>query len=200
MAYFIASMVSTPNFNAAEIDGWTNRVIFSQNIPTDVNLTGGNNYFTNIPPIITRGTLGRFPRNYWKQGRTLRLKASLLYSGNGSKLDIVASLDDSSNSIIARPNNGNSHNFVAGNAANNVPINLEITYVRGGDDNALSISGFYQYEWGSYDSGGDNSKVVYVPITFINSNVLDFTSQTQMGLYVDNEIVTINWLTVEELG
>lgn len=194
-------MITTPDFNKNDIQGWNTRLIFSQNIPSNVDLTSHHNYFTNISAAYTRGTLGAFPENYWSQGRMLRLKASFNYTGiGGSKLDINAGLDDGTNAIFGVSDNGNAHNFAGGNPLTNVPINLEITFSRSGTDNGFTISGFYQYEWGSYDSGGDNTKVIYVPINNVYDTILDFTQPTQMILYVEDQSIEVFWLTIEELG
>ena len=189
---------STPNLTKDGVEGWGSRLIFSQNYPQymDLNYT---NYFDAIPPNYIRGTLGLFPSNYWSQGRILRLKASMFYSGSGSRFNISTRLTDGSNTINCRQDNGNNHDFASNNTAYNVPVNLEITYVRTGDDNGFAISGFYQYEWGSYDGGGENSKVVYVPMNYVYGN-LDFSSPTQITITIEDQPVDIKWLTIEELG
>lgn len=191
-------IISTPTFTKSDLIGWDTRLIFSQNYPYQMDLNS-TNYFDAIPNSYVRGTLGSYPINYWSEARVLRLKAGLMYDGSGSKLDIQAWLNDGTTSIKCSQNNGNSHDFAQGNTVTNVPINLEITFVRGGNGSDLSISGFYQYEWGSYDVGGANNRVVYVPMTYA-SGTLDFTQPTQIIIYVNNQPITFLWMTIEELG
>ena len=191
-------ITSTPTLNKSDIKGWETRLIFSQNIPEYLDITSSD-YFSVISPNLTRGTLGYFPAKYWSQGRVLRLKANLTY-GNAGKLDIQTQITDFNNSIACRQNNGQEHVFAGGNGPSNVPVSLEITYVRAGSDNGFGMSGFYQYEWGSYDSGGGNSKVVYVPMNYVYDSIIDFSAPTQIGLIINNGPVVVNWMTIEELG
>ncbi len=190
-------IISTPTFTKSDLIGWDTRLIFSQNYPEQMDLNA-TNYFDAIPINYVKGALGSYPINYWSDARVVRLKAGLIYSGNGSKLDIQVWLNDGANSVKCKQNNGNSHDFAGGNAVSDVPINLEVTLVRGGGSD-VSISGFYQYEWGSYTTGGSNSKVVYIPMTY-QLGSLDFTQPTQMIIYVGNEPITFLWMTMEELG
>jgi len=188
---------STPNFTKDDIQGWNTRLIFSQNLPTNLDLTSYN-YFDEVSPSLTRGTLGRFPRGYWSEGRILRLKANLTY-GNALELNIDTEISDGTNGLRCRSDDGNIHEFAGGNQPSGVPVNLEITYVKG-PGSEFSMSGFYQYEWGSYQSGGANSKVIYVPMNYVNDVVIDFAQTTGIGLVIGNGNVTVNWMTLEELG
>jgi hypothetical protein len=191
------SIISTPTFTKSDLIGWDTRLIFSQNYPEQMDLNA-TNYFNAIPTNYVRGALGSYPINYWSDARVVRLKAGLMYDGSGSKLDIGVWLNDGSNTVKCNQNGGNSHDFAQGNTVTKVPINLEVTLVRGGVSD-VSISGFYQYEWQSYASGGPNNRVVYVPMTYAFGN-LDFTQPTQMIIYVGNEPITFLWMTMEELG
>lgn len=190
------ALISTPNLTKNGVKGWETRLIYSQNIPQQMDLSS-TNYFDAVNGSYVRGALGIYPPNYWSNGKTLRLKASLNYGGSGARFNISTRLSDGNNSISCRQNNGNDHDFANGNAEYDVPISLEITYVSA--DSEMFISGFYQYEWGSYANGGSNSKVVYVPMNF-STGSLDFTTNTQMNITIDNQPVQVNWLTIEEIG
>ena len=202
MAYFISSLKSSPTKTKDDIPGWETRLIFSQTIPTTLDLTS-TNYFDAVSAFpITRGTLGAFPRGYWSQGRILRLKASFNYScgGSSARLNVITSLSDGTNEAGARSDNGQVHDFAQGVVVENVPVHLEINYFKGGDDSSFGISGFYQYEWGSYEYGGVNRKVVHVPINNVYDFTLDFSQPTQLGLTINNQPIEIFLLTIEELG
>lgn len=196
----MVEMISNPTFNKNNINGWETRLIFSQNYPQEMDLTG-DDYFHAVTPNIIRGTPGVFPREYWTQGKILRLKANMFYSGGGAKFNISTRFNDGSSSLACRSDNGNDHYFAEGNTVYNVPVDLEITYVRSGSDNGFNISGFYQYEWGSYDTGGNNNRVVRVPLNYVQtSSLFDFTNPTRIVINVENQAVQFNWMTIEELG
>ena len=202
MAYFISNLTSSPTNTKDDIPGWETRLIFSQTIPTPLNLMG-TNYFDAVHSFpLTRGTLGAFPSGYWSQGRILRLKASFNYScgGSSARLNVITSLSDGTNEAGARSDSGQNHDFAQGVVVENVPVHLEINYFKGGDDASFGISGFYQYEWGSYEFGGSNKNVVHVPINNIYDFTLDFSQPTQLGLSINDRPVDIFLLTIEELG
>ena len=199
MAYFFpAAIVSTPSLIKDGTEGWITRLIFSHNIPEELNL--GQDYFHIVDSNLVRGNKGYFPPNYWSTGRILRLKASFMYTsyGGGAFLNIRFGMNDGSNSFMAYSDNEQNHIFAGSNQAIKVPVKLEITVVYVSNGN-FGIDGFYQYEWGSYSSGGDNGKVVFVPITF-NGGGLDITTATNLELFIENEPTQIMWMTIEELG
>lgn len=191
--------ITTSNETINGVKGWSIRSIFSQTIPQLVDISS-TNYFEILPIGSYKGlNKGNLPPNYWHEGKLIRIKGTFLYSTSTSeRLDMIVSITDNINTITAQPNDGNPHDFANGNALVNVPVNFEITLCRGEHD--FSVSGFYQYEWGSYNSGGVNQKVVYVPITPKTDTTLDFTQTTIISLNVVDDRVYMVHCTVEELS
>lgn len=191
--------ITTSNETINGVKGWSIRSIFSQTIPQLIDITS-TNYFESLLTGSYKGlNKGNLPPNYWHEGKLIRIKGTFLYSTSTSeRLDMIVSITDNINTITAQPNDGNPHDFASGNALVNVPVNFEIIMCRGEHD--FSVSGFYQYEWGSYNSGGVNSKVVYVPITPNTDTTLDFTQTTTISLNVVDDRVNMIHCTVEELS
>jgi hypothetical protein len=194
----MAAITSSPTFNRDNIKGWYTRLIFSQTMMETIDI-GGTNYFEVVSTANCKGG-GVLPPNYWSEGRILRIKGTFLYSSASAvRLNIRTGINDGSNQIYANQNNGNDHDFANGGTLDNVPVNFEINIIYS-NANYFTVEGYYQYEYGSYSTGGPNINVVHVPITPQSGNVVDVNSETKIYLIIGPEAVNMIYLTIEELG
>jgi len=191
-------VTSSPTFVRDKVKGWSTRMIFSQTFGETLTI-GDFNYFTIVSSGNCKGS-GVLPAGYWSDGRILRIKGTFLYSGDNDFLNMSSSIEDNlGNRITAYQDDNNDHVFAEGGIQNNVPVNFEINIIHSYEFN-FTVEGHYQYEYQSYNSGGNNINVVHVPINPVAGNTVDITTTTTLGLKISPNTVNMVYVTVEELG
>lgn len=216
---------STPTFSqsskgGAQKPGWYSRLIYSYNFhdnkqpwPLDDDAFG--QIETNVPEN-RRGTY-IFPVGYLNTinaaGRRYRIKGSFLY-GTKTNIDqylnFKVGLTSEASTNFVRNNDGNNHKFASFTAVTDVPVTFEADIIIVGatigtpDTWYYKVSGFYQYEWDSYASGGSNNKDVFVPIHQSDVFSGPLTTQTikiymTIGTPTTCAVIPV-YFTIEEIG
>lgn len=225
-----------PNFIINQVKGWNSRVLYTYygapgwtpldiyNAYDDVTniFYAIENYNSSNSVILSKGQY-QYPQysRFFKTGKSIRVKGSLLVSSTSDPIfNISAKIYNGTNSsllTIAAQNNGSNHIFAQNSSYYNVPVNFEITYNCVETDNKgapslwFQANGFYQYDFGSYNNGGANNNVIYVPIwNYTNSTqwigvgdsndaydiYISFDGSANLG----NPGIILRHLTVEELS
>lgn len=197
-------------FNRTGKPGWYSRTIynyaFADKDPVDANKA-------NLFEIVnTTGVKGSYilPPGYWinNTGRHIRIKGSFRYSGDGALLNMSVGITDGGTDYMTDSEAGNDHNFANTNNRSEVPVIFEmnIMYVYQDDNPAeyFHVTGYYQYEYENYSSGGNNAleKNVLVPLydnVFLTG--MDLAVETRLIIRIQNQpTVRPMWITVEELA
>lgn len=202
---------SAPTFSQTGKQGWHSRLLYSYawNYYKDTYDITTKTLYEQIPGDNAKGN-HIFPENYWKNqpGRHVRLKGNFRYSGMGG-LNLRVGITDGTNTAWIRPNGENYHTFAGNGDLKNVPISFEINisykYQDSTPNDYFNVTGYYQYEYQDYASGGANLRnyCAFVPLyrQYNDLSGIDLTHETAIRFIVyDQPSVSPMWLTIEELG
>jgi hypothetical protein len=214
--------LSTPTFNqssksGAQKPGWYSRLIYSYNFHNNKQPYAlDDDSFGQIEynaPENRRGSYV-FPAGYLDSinafGRRYRVKGSFLYNtkGNiGQALNFKVGLTGTAGTPFIRNSDGNTHRFAGYNSVDDVPVTFEADIMIVAKESTswyYKVSGFYQYEWQEYASGGSNLKDVFVPIhqTDVFSSV-NPANQVKIFMIIGSSgncnLIPI-YFTIEEIG
>jgi len=216
---------STPTFSQSsksgtQKPGWYSRLIYSYNFhddkqPFSLDDDAFGKLENNVPEN-RRGTY-IFPAGYLNTinaaGRRYRIKGSFLYgtiSNTNQYLNFRVGLTSPTSTEFVRNNDYNNHKFASSNAKTDVPVTFEADIIIVGAEGSptptwyYKVSGFYQYEWDSYVTGGSNNKDVFVPIHQSDVFSGPLTTQTikiymAIGTPTTCELIPV-YFTIEEIG
>lgn len=198
-----AEIINTQTFNRSKNYGWYTRLLYSYVDADLAYIDASTNFFGAVNSDYARGTW-QLPAGYWSkaEGRILRIQGCFLYSGDNTNLNITAIIKDSNGSqVYSAQNRNNDHQFATGENHSDVPVFFELELSHGYGQ-YFDWSGYYQYEFGNYNSSGDNTAVVLVPIHGDgSSDTIDTDSYTSdIRLAIGPENIQPVYLTIEELG
>jgi hypothetical protein len=195
------SVTSFPSFIKGENRGYSNRTTYSLLYPVNTTyLQSTDNLFTILQTSFTNHYKGS-NYVYVRQNTTYRFKMIFQYTASDVNvpLNIRFGFDDGSTLYYAEQDNTNSHVFATGSQISDCPVSFE-GIINFCESNIISIDGFYQYTWESYDVGGNNTSTVYVPITHYDAEGIALAGNFFLSIYGSESNIKINYLTIEELG
>lgn len=197
-----------PNFNFNTQNGldggYTTRLKYALLFPiTTSYFNDTDNIFDWIQANAIGYYKGFFTYPMINRDIILRFKCVFQYSclDSNTPLNIKIGWNDSITTYFADQNDNQSHVFAKGEIKSDVPVDLEFTIALMNND-CISMTGHYKYEFDSYNSGGDNTQIAYVPLTPFSSDAVTLSSNCYpiLSIYGSQENITINYLTIEEIG
>lgn len=197
-----------PNFNFNTQNGldggYTTRLKYALLFPiTTPHFNDTDNIFDWIQSNGIGYYKGFFTYPMINRDIMLRFKCVFQYTcvDANTPLNIKITWDDGTTTYITDQDDNQSHVFAQGGIKADVPVDLEFTIALI-SNGCISMTGHYKYEYESYDTGGDNIKTAYVPLTPFNSDGVSLSSYCypKLSIFGSQENITINYLTIEEIG
>ena len=216
-----------PTFTINEQPGWHTRLLYSYYGFEALDYyaqTGGytQNLFEVIdtywggvnPPYMARKGTYFFPNGsrFFKTGKHIRIEGRLRVSSTNSAIfNIDAGIYNENSGLItlAASNKRNDHSFALANGRDSVPVYFKINYMSWEDDSSnlyMAAEGHYQYEFESYNGGGPNTTVTYVPIwidkgPYVKIDNIQYSNKLYISFDGSSGITNITpiCITVEEL-
>jgi hypothetical protein len=222
----MAVITNNPTFNRSTqngyVPGYYTRTLFSYISASPFNTNGewdfttpdynGIQYLIDNYPGDCHGDY-RLPSHYWRPGKSIRVKGSLMVYGINdillayqqcylNMLFGIYSFDADNTLVLAQQNDSAFHTFIEGSGELGLlPIEFQCTitcpYINPAADPSLyfQAQGYYKYTRDNYNSEGDNSNNRYVPVW--NSYNNGFISTSDSQFYTGQTGIIFNFFTGE---